>query len=110
MAEPRLDAFLAFIERSRKRLVIACIVALGLHVPLTPVFPLFRVLERLALIKREEPKREQAAVPQEVEVELRDLARQEQEKQAEEQKESKNALNLAPPAPPPVHPPSNVKF
>jgi hypothetical protein len=110
MAEPRLDAFLAFIERSRKRLVIAGIVALGLHVPLTPVFPLFRVLERLALIKREDPKREQPPVPQEVEVELRDLARQEQEKKAEEQKESKNALNLTPPAPPPARPASNVKF
>jgi hypothetical protein len=110
MVEPRLDTFLAFIERSRKRLAIACVIALALHVPFTPAFPLFRVLERLALIKRDPgPKREEPAVPQEVEVELRDLARQEQQKLAEEQKEQpKNPLTLNPPAP--ARPPSNVKF
>jgi hypothetical protein len=110
MAEARLDLLLDFVERSRKRLLVAGVIALGLHLPFTPAMPLFRVLERMMLLREDQSvKQEEPVPPQQVEVELKELARQEEAKKFEEQKQDKNAnsLSLSKPAP---TPPTGVKF
>ncbi len=109
MPKDRLEAFIALVDRSRKRLIIALIAALLLHMPFTPAAPMVRLLRRFihfeetpaAKVKLTPPP------PREVEVELRealrsDVERQEQALLAKPSNASSLSLGMPKPTPSPV--------
>lgn len=101
-AVPRLESLIAILDRSKKRLAAAFVLAVLLHFPLTPAMPLLRLAHRLTNQKAEAPP----PPPQEVEVELREATRSEERRHAAQ----------ATPEPSPksasvqMEPPTPVKF
>jgi hypothetical protein len=90
------------LESSKKRVALAVGLALLVHVPLTPVLPMARLLHRISgRAERPEP----TPPPEPIEVEMRHALRDEEKRQEERERPepaANNAAELAPPA--------NVKF
>jgi|GEM_PF-1927088 len=102
----RIENLLLALDRSRKRLAIAFGLALLLHMPFTPAMPVLRLMTRVT--RSRVPPDTSARVPlppREVEVELREAARNEElrQEQAKSQPPS-HGPSLT------VDPPGNVKF
>jgi len=101
----RLEKLVQVLDRSRKRLAIAIGVAILLHMPLTPVMPVLRLLHRVTKNKQLENPPAQVSAPRQVEVELQEAVRNEELRQEQ--------AKAVPPSNGPslqVDPPSNIKF
>ena len=101
----RLEKLIQVLDRSRKRLAIAVGIAILLHLPLTPVMPVLRLLHRVTKTKELEKAPPQPSAPRQVEVELKEALRSEELRQEQ--------AKVTPPSNGPslqVNPPSNVKF
>lgn len=104
----RLESLIEILDRSKKRIILAFVAAVLLHVPMTPVLPVLRMVHRLH--KNEPPpvSTQDPPKPIEVEVELQQALQQEElRKQQLAQPEPQQAPALAMPTPPP---PAAVKF
>jgi hypothetical protein len=79
------NVYLAVLERSKKRIVIALGVAVLIHLPLTPAMPVLRLLHRVAMVQKadKKPLPTEPVPARNVEVELREVVRQEEKKQEE---------------------------
>jgi hypothetical protein len=106
----RLESLIETLDRSKKRIVIAFGLAVLLHMPATPVLPMLRLMRRFQTPTP--PASTQEAPPREVEVELREALRQEEQRKIEpvkpEPPTKSPSLAMAPPTPPPPAPP--IKF
>ncbi len=101
----RLEKLIQVLDRSRKRLVIAIGVAILLHLPLTPVMPVLRLIHRVTKTKEVEKAAPQPSTPRQVEVELKEALRSEELRQEQAKVSTpSNGPSLQ------VDPPSNVKF
>ena len=101
----RLEKLIQVLDRSRKRLAIALGVAILLHMPLTPVMPVLRLLHRVTKTREPEKAAPQPSTPRQVEVELKEALRNEELRQEQ--------AKVSPPSNGPslqVDPPSSVKF
>ena len=101
----RLEKLISVLDRSRKRLAVAVCVAIMLHMPLTPVMPVLRLLHRVTHSKDPNAPSPQPTAPRQVEVELKEALRSEEQRQQQAQ--------VAPPTNGPslsVSTPSSVKF
>lgn len=101
----RLEKLIQVLDRSRKRLAIAIGVAILLHMPLTPVMPVLRLLHRVVKTKEPERTPPQPSTPRQVEVELKEALRNEELRQEQ--------AKVTPPSNGPslqVDSPSHVKF
>lgn len=104
----RIENLLLALDRSRKRLALAVAVAILLHMPLTPVMPVLRLVRRVTHTRT--PVSASAQVPQaprQVEVELREALKSEEIRQ-EKAKAQAEAPSHGPSLT--VDPVSNVKF
>jgi len=100
----RLEKLAQVIDRSRKRLAIAVGVAILLHMPLTPVMPVLRLLHRVTKNKELDHPPPQPTTPRQIEVELKEALKNE---------ELRHEAQVTPPSNGPslqVQPPSSVKF
>jgi hypothetical protein len=70
------------LDRSKKRLALAFCFALFLHLPLTPAMPVLKLVQRITGAKTE--KQAKATPPQEIEVELEEALRSEEQRQKDE--------------------------
>jgi hypothetical protein len=101
----RLEKLILVLDRSRKRLFIAVGVAILLHMPLTPVMPVLRLLHRVTKNKELDNPPPQPTAPRQIEVELKEALHNEELRHEQAQ--------VAPPGHGPslqVDPPSSVKF
>jgi hypothetical protein len=104
----RGHALIEALDRSKKRILVAFGLAILMHLPVTPVLPVLRIVHRLALRnKLAAAPLARPAPPPEVEVQLESALRQEQQYQqrkveAEAAREpdvaSRTSLSMAPPA------------
>lgn len=83
----RLEALIGILDRSKKRLGLAFVLALLLHFPLTPGMSMLRLAHRLT----QSTPAPQAAPPQEVEVELAEAVRKEEQRREAARVEPKAA-------------------
>jgi len=101
----RIEKLLFALDRSRKRLAIAVGIAILLHMPLTPMMPVLRLVSR---VTRKAPRPLVSNVPQpprQVEVELREAVRSEEVRQEQAKiQPASHGPSLT------VDPASNVKF
>ena len=98
----RLETLIEILDRSKKRILIAFGVAVLIHVPMTPVLPVLRMVHRLHQNQAPPASSQEPPKPIEVEVELREAMQQEElRKQQSAQPEQPRAPALAMPAPPP---------
>ena len=101
----RLERLILVLDRSRKRLAIAIGVAILLHLPLTPVMPVLRLLNRVARHKEVNSPNTQPTAPRQVEVELQQALRNEELRREKAQvQQPSNGPSLS------VDAPSSVKF
>jgi hypothetical protein len=104
----RGHALIEALDRSKKRIVLAFGLAILMHLPMTPVLPVLRIVHRLAMRdKNSAVPLARPAPPQEVEVQLESALQKEQQYQqrkvdAEAAREanvaSRTSLSMAPPA------------
>jgi len=101
----RLEKLIQVLDRSRKRLAIAVGVAILLHLPLTPVMPVLRLLHRVTKSRELPAPPPPPTAPRQVEVELKEAMRNEEIRHEQAQNSPpSNGPSLQ------VNPPSNVKF
>jgi hypothetical protein len=97
----RLEMLIGLLDRSKKRLGVAFVLALLIHFPLTPGMSVLRLAHRLSQNKEQAPP----APPQLVEVELQEAVRNEQERReaarVEPPSKAASLQMAAPPAAPP---------
>ncbi len=101
----RIEKLTLALDRSKKRLAIAVGVAILLHMPLTPVMPVLRLLNRVTRHKTPHQNAQLQQPPRQVEVELREALKSEEIRHEQ--------ANVQPPSHGPsltVDPPSSVKF
>ena len=101
----RIEKLILVLDRSRKRLAIAVGVAILLHLPLTPVMPVLRLLNRVTRHKEVNSPDPQPTAPRQVEVELREALRSEELRHEQAQiQQPTNGPSLS------MDTPSSVKF
>ena len=101
----RLEKLISVLDRSRKRLAIAVGVAILLHMPLTPVMPVLRLLNRVTRNRDLKNPSPQPTAPRQVEVELKEALRSEELRHDQAQvTQPTNGPSLS------VNTPSSVKF
>lgn len=101
----RLEKLISVLDRSRKRLAIAVGVAILLHLPLTPVMPVLRLLHRVTRSQDLKNPNPQPTAPRQVEVELKEALRSEELRHEQAQATPPtNGPSLS------VNTPSSVKF
>jgi hypothetical protein len=97
----RLEALIDVLDRSKKRIAIAFALAILLHLPATPLMPVLRLVHRLHT-SNTPPISTQEAPPREVEVELREVLRNEEQRKEQQQTQPEAPQVPAPPPPPGV--------
>jgi hypothetical protein len=101
----RIENLVLALDRSRKRLAIAVGVAILLHLPLTPVMPVLRLVNRVTRHKHPPKNAQVPQPPRQVEVELREAMKSEEIRQEQ--------AKVQPPSHGPsltMDQPSSVKF
>jgi hypothetical protein len=96
----RLESLIEVLDRSKKRIAIAFVAAVLLHLPMTPAMPVLRMVHRLSKSQTPPVRSQEAPQPREVQVELQEAVRQEQlrkEQLAQPEPPKTEGLTMAPP-------------
>ena len=79
------EPLISLLDRSKKRIVVALGLAVLMHLPATPMFPVLRMVHRIAVKQRALEKPNLPARPPEVEVQLERALHQEEQHQQQVQ-------------------------
>lgn len=79
------ESLISILDRSKKRILVALGVAILVHLPVTPMLPVMRIVHRIAMQRREVERHNLPEPPREVEVQLEQALNQEAQHQAQKE-------------------------